>query len=279
MPRMIVYDVTEFEDADSFRIEFLRSNDNVKDMVDHGELLKVVTMLWKDRSRANVVLENSPKLCKCHKCPLVKIGVLEKVDYSDWASPIVPLNKPNSSVRICGVFKATVNPSLNPKKYPMPTAEEIFANLQGGQTFSKLDLNGAYLQIELDDESKELETINTPLGIYCYKRLPFGISESGAIFSENLDNILSGLPATHIVDDILITGKNDSELLENLRSILDKLRDFGIRLKTDKSKGIEPNPRKVEAVMNMPKLRNRDELLSFLGMVNYYRKFIPEMAT
>ncbi|KAK2703656.1 hypothetical protein QYM36_017952 [Artemia franciscana] len=57
MPRMIVYDVTEFEDADSFRIEFLRSNDNVKDMVDHGELLKVVTMLWKDRSRANVYLK------------------------------------------------------------------------------------------------------------------------------------------------------------------------------------------------------------------------------
>ena len=165
---------------------------------------------------------------------LVKIGVLEKVDYSDWASPIVPVNKPNGSVRICGDFKATVNPSLNPKEYPMPTAEEIFANLQGGQKFSKLDLNGAYLQIELDDESKELVTINTPLGLYRYKRLPFGISESGAIFQETLDKILSGLPAAHIVDNVLITGKNDSEHLENLRSVLDKLRDFGIRLNPDK---------------------------------------------
>ncbi|KAK2707077.1 hypothetical protein QYM36_014939 [Artemia franciscana] len=64
MPRIIVYDVTEFEDADSFRTEFLRSNDNVKDMVDHGELLKVVTVLWKDRNRPNAVLEVSPKLRK-----------------------------------------------------------------------------------------------------------------------------------------------------------------------------------------------------------------------
>ncbi|KAK2712002.1 hypothetical protein QYM36_010883 [Artemia franciscana] len=64
MARIIVHDVTECEDADSFRTEFLRSNDNVKDMVDHGELLKVVTMLWKDRSHANVVFEVSPKLRK-----------------------------------------------------------------------------------------------------------------------------------------------------------------------------------------------------------------------
>ncbi|KAK2716806.1 hypothetical protein QYM36_007075 [Artemia franciscana] len=59
MPRIIVYDVTECEDADSFRTEFLRSNDNVKDMVDHGELLKVVTMLWKDRSRATVKIDKN----------------------------------------------------------------------------------------------------------------------------------------------------------------------------------------------------------------------------
>ncbi|KAK2707033.1 hypothetical protein QYM36_014902 [Artemia franciscana] len=239
------------------------------------------------KAHLNLKSDAKPKFFKARVVPLairekvelelnrlVKIGELEKVDYSDWASPLVPVNKPNGSVRICGDFKATVNPSLNPTEYPIPTAEEIFTNLQGGQKFSKLDLNAACLQIELDDESKELATINTPLGLYRYKRLPFGISESGAIFQETLDKILSGIPAAHIVDD---------------------LRDFGIRLNPDKceffadkveyfgfvlsAKGIEPNPRKVEAVMNMPRPRNRNELLSFLGMVNYYRKFIPEMAT
>ncbi|KAK2704017.1 hypothetical protein QYM36_017662 [Artemia franciscana] len=84
MPRIIVYDVTDCEDTDSFRTEFLRSNDNVKDMVDHGELMKVVTMLWKDRSRANVELEVSPKP---HKSLLlngnVKLGFLLKRSYAD----------------------------------------------------------------------------------------------------------------------------------------------------------------------------------------------------
>ncbi|KAK2707038.1 hypothetical protein QYM36_014907 [Artemia franciscana] len=225
------------------------------------------------KAHLNLKSDAKPKFFKARVVPLairekvelelnrlVKIGELEKVDYSDWASPLVPVNKPNGSVRICGDFKATFNPSLNPTEYPIPTAEEIFTNLQGGQKFSKLDLNAACLQIELDDESKELATINTPLGLYRYKRLPFGISESGAIFQETLDKILSGIPAAHIVDD---------------------LRDFGIRLNPDKceffadkveyfsfvlsAKGIEPNPRKVEANMNMPRPRNRNELLSFLG--------------
>ncbi|KAK2711383.1 hypothetical protein QYM36_012534 [Artemia franciscana] len=160
---------------------------------------------------------------------LVKIGVLEKVDSSDWASPIIQVNKPNGCVRICGDFKATVCPSLNPKEYPMPTAEEIFTNLRGGQKFSKLDINAAYLQIELDDESKEL---------LC----DFGI---------------------HLNLDKCEFFANKVEYLSFVLS----------------AKGIEPNPQKVEAVMNMPRPRNRDKLLLFLGMVNYYRTVILEMAT
>ncbi|KAK2702188.1 hypothetical protein QYM36_019198 [Artemia franciscana] len=116
--------------------------------------------------------------------------------------------------------KANAIPENN--EYPMPTTEEIFVNLQGGRNFSKLDLNGAYLKIELDDKSKDLVTVNTPLGLYRYKCLPFGISENGTIFQETLDKFLSGLPTAHIVDDLLITIKNDSEHLENLPSVFDK---------------------------------------------------------
>ncbi|KAK2727614.1 hypothetical protein QYM36_008185 [Artemia franciscana] len=194
---------------------------------------------WPKSFKARVVPLAICEKVKSELNQLVKIKVLEKVYYSDWASLIVPVNKHNGSVRIC-------------------------------------DLNGAYLQIELDDESKKLVTLNTPLGPYRYKCLPFGISESGAIFQEILDKILSGVHAAHIVDDVLITGKNDSEHLENLRSVLDQLRDFGIRLNPEKceffayqvkyfgfvlsAKGIEPNPRKVEAVMHTPRPRNRHEL-------------------
>ena len=75
---------------------------------------------------------------------LEKLGVLEKVEFSDWTTPIVPILKPDGSVRICGDYKVTINPFLDVQEYPMPTAEELFTQLNGGETFSKLDLSSAY---------------------------------------------------------------------------------------------------------------------------------------
>ena len=81
-------------------------------------------------------------------------GILSKVDTSEWASPIVPVMKPNGSVRICGDFKTTVNPMLNVDQYPLPRIDEMFATLAGGQKVTKIDLRQAYLHLEVDDESK-----------------------------------------------------------------------------------------------------------------------------
>ena len=75
---------------------------------------------------------------------LERIGVLENVEFSDWATPIVPVLKPDGAVRICGDYKVTINPALDVPEYPMPTAEELFTQLNGGQSFSKLDLSSAY---------------------------------------------------------------------------------------------------------------------------------------
>ena len=78
---------------------------------------------------------------------LERISVLEKVEFSDWAMPIVPVLKPDCTVRICGDYKVTINPALDVPEYPMPTAEELFTQLNGGQSFSKLDLSSAYQQV------------------------------------------------------------------------------------------------------------------------------------
>ncbi|XP_028413965.1 uncharacterized protein K02A2.6-like [Dendronephthya gigantea] len=96
---------------------------------------------------------------------LEKERVLEKVDSSEWATPIVPVLKPDNTVRICGDYKVTINPILDVPEYPLPTAEEIFSKLNGGQKFSKLDLSHAYQQVLLDEESCKLLTINTHLGL------------------------------------------------------------------------------------------------------------------
>ena len=87
---------------------------------------------------------------------------LEPVEFASWAAPIVPVLKSNkSSIRICGDFKLTVNPVVKLDKYPIPKVEDLFAQLAGGKTFTKLDLSQAYQQLPLDEESKSYVVINT----------------------------------------------------------------------------------------------------------------------
>ena len=152
---------------------------------------------------------------------LDRIGVLEKVEFSDWATLIVPVLKLDGTVRICGDYKVTINPALDVPEYPMSTAEELFAQLTGGQSFSKLDLSSAYQQVLLDEESRQYVTINTHLGLFRYTCLPFGVAASPAIFQQTMDSILSGLNGVGgILDDLITTGPNGKEHLHNLESLL-----------------------------------------------------------
>uniref|UniRef100_A0ABM0M1R3 Uncharacterized protein K02A2.6-like n=1 Tax=Saccoglossus kowalevskii TaxID=10224 RepID=A0ABM0M1R3_SACKO len=131
-----------------------------------------------------VVDENAqPKFCKPRQVPyairpkveaeldrLEEEGIVSKVNYREWATPIVPVAKKNGTVRICG-DKVTVNPVLQVDQYPLPRIEDIFSELAGGQKFTRMDLHQAYHQMELDDESKKFLTINTSKGLYRYNRL------------------------------------------------------------------------------------------------------------
>jgi hypothetical protein len=87
-------------------------------------------------------------------------GILTKVDWSEWATPVVPVIKKNGNVRLCGNFKQTINPVLHVQQYPLPRIDDIFASLGGGQKFSKIDLRQAYLQMEMEEESKKFLTTN-----------------------------------------------------------------------------------------------------------------------
>ena len=95
---------------------------------------------------------------------LVQAGVLKKVDYSHWAAPIVIVHKKNGTVRICADFKTGLNEALETHRHPLPTPEEIFSHLNQGAWFTQIDLADAYLQMEVNEDSKELVTINTHRG-------------------------------------------------------------------------------------------------------------------
>ena len=110
---------------------------------------------------------------------------------SDWA-PIVAISKKDGSFRICGDYKVTVNPELAVDQYPLPKPEKLFATLIEDKVFSKLDLSQAYLQLQLDAESAAYVTINTHQGLYCFKRLPFGLAYASAMFQKVMNTVCKG---------------------------------------------------------------------------------------
>ena len=102
---------------------------------------------------------------------------------------MVPVDKGLGAVRICGDYKATIYPVAQPDCYPLPRVEELFTKLSGGKHFTTLDLSQAYHQIELDEESRDLTTINTPLGLFRYVRCPYGISTAPSMFQRIMDTL------------------------------------------------------------------------------------------
>ena len=250
-----------------------------------------------------------PKFCKARPVPyalqeaveaeysrLESEGIIEKVEFAEWATPMVHVPKADGSTRSCGDYAVTVNPQLHVPRYPIPLPEDIFAKLRGGQRFSKLDLKSAYQQLPLDPDSQQFVTINTHRGLFRYKRLPFGIASSPAIFQRTMDIILQGLEGVACIqDDILISGKNDDDHIKNLNTVLSRLDSYGLRLQLSKctfmqksvvymgtvisADGISPTDEKVEAIKQAPRPENATQLRSFLGMVNYHGKFIRNLSS
>ena len=227
---------------------------------------------------------------------LESIGVLEKVPHADWAAPLVVVPKRDGTLRLCGDYKQTVNRCIEVEQYPLPKPNDLFSSLSGGLKFTKLDLTQAYQQLPLDPESQKYCVINTHKGLYRYTRLPFGIASAPAIFQRVMDTILQGIPRVNCyIDDVLITGATEQEHLLNLEQVLKRLAENGITLKQAKcsflrdsveflghkidSRGLHTSAKKVEAVKKAPRPTNQQHLRSFLGLLQYYCKFLPNLST
>lgn len=221
---------------------------------------------------------------------LEKLGVIRPVTKpTEWCSPIVVVPKANDKIRLC-VDYTRLNEAVKRENFPLPSTDQLLAQLDGAVMFSKLDCNSGFHQIPLAKESQELTTFISPFGRYCYTRLPFGISSGPEIFQRTMCQLLGDQQGVICdMDDILVFGKTKEDHEKSLEEVLTKLKNAGLTLNAEKCefrktsirflghiispKGIAIDPEKVTAITKFPRPTSITELRRLLGMVNHVAKF------
>lgn len=227
---------------------------------------------------------------------LESMDIIEKVKSpAQWVSPVVVVPKTNGEVRLC-VDMRQANCAVERERYPIPTIDEVLQDMNNSKVFSKLDLRWGYHQIELSKESREITTFITHKGLYRYKRLMFGISSAPEKYQQVIQQTLQGIEGVHnISDDIIVHGATHDQHNERLRKVMRRVRECGLTLNLGKcqfpmselkfmghvlsSRVVGVAADKVKAVVEAREPESVSEVRSFLGLVNYNGRFIPDLAT
>ena len=241
---------------------------------------------------------------------LEKSGVIER-SLSRWASPVIVVPKKSAPDepprrRLCVDYRK-VN-ALQPEVkrtdkgtgclslYPLPKINEMFSKLGGATIFSTIDLRSGYYHIGLTRESRAKSAYVVPMGKWQFKHTLFGLSQAPAYFQLLIDKVLMGCSsfAMGYLDNIIIFSKTEEEHLQHLEEIFVRLCKFGLKMKREKcsffkkhiqylghsvsERGFEPLPEKLESIRKIPAPRTAKEVKQFLGLIGYYRKFVPRFA-
>ena len=224
-------------------------------------------------------------------------GIVEDVtnEPTPWINPLVIVPKSGDEIRLC-VDMRCANKAIERTRYPTPTIDEILIKTRGSNIFTKLDLNSAFHQLELSPESRAITTFQTETRIKRFTRLIFGVNSAQEELQHALSDVLRDIDgAINIADDILIYAKSDQLHDEILLRVLTRFQEKGLTLNFNKcifgqeslnyygyifsSQGIKPNPLKLQEIRNTPVPENTKALQSFLGLMNYFKRFIPNYST
>ena len=215
---------------------------------------------------------------------------------SPWSTGCVIVSKSNGTSRLCIDYRE-LNAITVPDDYPMPHVTEILQQLGGNKVFSTLDCNAGFHSLAIDENDIPKLAFSTVFGKYTFVRLPFGLRNAPSAFQRVMDNVLCSKTYKTLfvyMDDIIIFTKTLEEHIKELEEIFMLLYKNGLRLKPSKccfakthleylghvvsAEGIHPNEQKIKALRDFPSPICVSDVQSFMGLVNYYRKFINKCA-
>jgi len=226
----------------------------------------------------------------------IKEGVIEPCS-SDYASPIVVTKKKDGTPRICIDYRA-INRAIIKDRYPLPLIEDILDRLQAARIFSSLDLKNGFFHVPVNKDSQKYTAFVTHDGQYQFRKVPFGLCNSPAVFQRYINEIFNDLTRKGIalpyIDDLIIPAENEEEAIHRLKIVLKRAEEYGLEINKRKCQLLEqrieflghviengklyPSPEKTKAVLKFPEPRTIKQVQSFLGLTGYFRKFIPNYS-
>lgn len=227
---------------------------------------------------------------------LLESDIIEEVHGpSSWISPVVPILKDNDDIRLC-VDMRRANTAILRENHPLPCMDNLLPKIKKARYFSKLDIKNAFHQIEIHPNSRYLTTFITAKGLYRYKRLMFGITCAPELFQKIVEKMLIGLDGVmNFIDDILVYGEDELQHDERLSKVTEVLKNNNVLLNDDKCvykvqkinflgheltpDGTKPLKKYMTSIAEFRVPKTIEELQSFLGLVNYINKWLPNLAT
>jgi transposase InsO family protein len=214
---------------------------------------------------------------------------------SPWNSPIVVVPKKDGTIRLCIDFRA-LNKVTQRDPYGMPAVDELRDRIAGASVFSNIDLTKCYWQFAMDPNDIEKTAFTAGRGHWEFLKMPFGLRNAPATCQRGIDACFRGMPfVIAYMDDILIFSRSAEEHIKHVRQVLCRLREFHLRANRAKSHfaiksvkflghlvsqhGVQLHPDNLQAIQNMQPPKTKKELERFLGLGNYFAKFIPHFAT
>lgn len=271
--------------------EILRTQPGRTNLVEHSIYLTDPTPI---RQRPYRVPESLITPLRAEIKMMMDMGVIES-STSAWSSPIVLVPKKDGTLRLCLDFRK-LNAVSKFDAYPMPCIDELIERIGRAKYITMLDHCKGYWQVPLEKTSREYTAFRTPVGLYQFTTMPFGLHGAPATFQRLMDLILQDCEdcSAAYLDDVVIYSNTWKDHLQHLHKILHKIQKAALTLNVTKCElakhdtkylgfqlgngEVRPQLDKVEAIRNCPRPRTKKEVRSFLGLVGWYRRFIPQFS-